>query len=126
MATRLCPQPLEEVGHFDAEGLCQFVKPAGTDPVGGGLVFLDLLVGDIQRLAELFLGQAEFGAALADALADMATDPLECARCSSPKQGRVPGGGAGVIAVGNNGGVVWRHLLLAMRLYGQLLQLVIA
>ena len=53
----------------------QLIEPARTHPIRGRLVFLDLLVGDAERLAELLLGQAQFGAALADAAADMIADP---------------------------------------------------
>ena len=41
---------------------CEIVtKPAGTDPVGALLVFLDLLKGDPEAFAQFFLAHAEHG-----------------------------------------------------------------
>ena len=62
---------VEEIGDVNHQGTTDFEQAACADAVGAGLVFLDLLVGNLQRAAEIFLGQPEFGAAFADAFADM-------------------------------------------------------
>ena len=50
------------------------MQPAGADPIGASLVFLHLLKGQSDRLAEFFLAQAEHVAAEPDARADMDID----------------------------------------------------
>jgi hypothetical protein len=76
-------EAFEEIGDVDAAFARQLIEPARADAIGRGLVFLHLLVGDAERLAELFLGQAQFRPTLADALPDMAADALDVvSRCS--------------------------------------------
>src|SRR5918996_915802 len=68
------PQAFEEVTDVDPKLACDLEHPAGADPIGAGLVFLHLLVRYLQRLGQLLLGQAKFGAPRPDPLADMLID----------------------------------------------------
>src|SRR6202789_2531330 len=49
---------LEEEPDGHIEDAAQFVEPAGADAVGAALVFLHLLKGEADRLAELLLAHA--------------------------------------------------------------------
>jgi hypothetical protein len=50
------------------------MQPAGADPIGASLVFLDLLKGQSDRLSKLFLAEAEHVSAEPNAGADMDID----------------------------------------------------
>ncbi len=67
-------QLLEEIADIDTELARDLKYPTGADTIGTGLIFLDLLIGDVEGRGKLFLGQAQLRAALADALADMLVD----------------------------------------------------
>ena len=69
-------QALEEVSDVDAELARDLEDAAGADPIGAGLVLLHLLVGHLECLGQLFLGQAELGAPCPNPLADMLVDAL--------------------------------------------------
>src|SRR6185437_7752690 len=58
------------------EDAAQLVEPAGADAVRAALVFLHLLEGEADRLAELLLAHAETGAAQPHAPADMHVDGM--------------------------------------------------
>src|SRR5882724_3954595 len=61
----------EEVGDVHSEPLTDLEEAAGTDPVGAGLVFLDLLVRDTERSSQLLLRHAKHRAAQSDTGTDM-------------------------------------------------------
>jgi hypothetical protein len=50
------------------------MQPAGADPIGASLVFLDLLKGQSDRSSKLFLAQPEHISAESNAGADMDID----------------------------------------------------
>jgi hypothetical protein len=52
------------------------LQTAGADAVGALFIFLDLLEGDAQRFAQLFLTHAEHGPAKPDPAADMDVDRI--------------------------------------------------
>src|SRR5436305_4810698 len=62
---------LEQKRDRDLEDLGDLLDAAGADPVGAFLVFLNLLEGETQGFAELFLAHAEHDAAHAHATADI-------------------------------------------------------
>ncbi len=78
-------------------GARQLVEPAGTDAVGRGLVFLDLLVGDAEHRGELFLRQPKLGPPRPDAGADMVADALDGGIAAAP--GAMAAGGGGLVAL---------------------------
>ena len=65
-----------EVGDLNVEDAAEFVETAGGDPVGAALVFLNLLEGKVQLVAQCFLGHAEQGTAQAQALAHVGIDSV--------------------------------------------------
>src|SRR3546814_15638182 len=64
-------EAVEEVGHVDMQALGDLEQAAGADAVGAGLVLLDLLVGNLQRVRQLLLGQAQLGATRTNPLSDI-------------------------------------------------------
>jgi hypothetical protein len=67
-----CPYTFEEEVDLDVERLCEGVEPACGDSVGALLVLVDLLVGDINPLRHLLLGEAHHDPTLADAGSNLA------------------------------------------------------
>ena len=63
-----------EVRDLDIEDAAEFVETACGNPVGATLIFLNLLEGKVQLVAQRFLGHAEQGAAQAQALAHVSID----------------------------------------------------
>jgi hypothetical protein len=59
------------------------MQPAGADPVGASLVFLDLLKGQSDRLSKLFLAEAEHISAEPHAGADMDIDRVRLVTLSA-------------------------------------------
>src|SRR6476661_4588774 len=62
---------VEEIRHRHVEHLGELEQAARADAVGAALVLLDLLKGQADGRAELFLAHAEKGAALAHPRANM-------------------------------------------------------
>jgi hypothetical protein len=69
-----CPYTFEEEVDLDVERLCEGVEPACGDSVGALLVLVDLLVGDINPLRHLLLGEAHHDPTLADAGSNLAVN----------------------------------------------------
>src|SRR6185437_9162585 len=69
-------QIFEKERHRDIEHLRQLVQPAGTDAVGAALVFLYLLEGEADGLAEFLLAHAEQRAAQPNPCTDMHIDRI--------------------------------------------------
>ena len=65
---------VEEERHRHIEDPAQFMQPARADAVGAALVFLHLLKGQADRLAELLLAQPEHVAAQPDPGTDLHVD----------------------------------------------------
>ena len=68
----------------------QLVQPAGADAIGAALVFLHLLKGQADRLAELFLAQAQHVAPQPHARADMDIDRVGSVRFATSGSSRHP------------------------------------
>ena len=66
----------EEERHIDAERLGDLGEIAGADAIGSALVFLDLLEGDSDRLAEFGLADADSHAPATDPPADVLVDRM--------------------------------------------------
>jgi hypothetical protein len=64
----------EEEGDRNVQHATEIMQPAGTDPIGASLVFLNLLKGQSDRLSKLFLAEAKHVSAEPDAVADMDID----------------------------------------------------
>ena len=80
---RLCVhriRVIKEELHRHAEDPAQLMQAAGADSVGTALVFLDLLKGQPDRLAKLFLAPAEHVAAQPDPGTDLHVDGVWSAR----------------------------------------------
>src|SRR5690606_861861 len=96
---------LEEVGDGNLEDRGDGLEAAGADAVGALLVFLDLLEGDAEMLAELFLTHADHVAPQADAATDMDVDRIRLLlalghRSSPSSAGNPPDRPPAVVAAG--------------------------
>ena len=74
---------LEEEGDRHVEDHRDLVQTAGADSIGATLVFLYLLKGQAERLAELLLAQSEECPPQADATSDMDVDWIWFSTCDT-------------------------------------------
>jgi hypothetical protein len=79
------PKPFEEETDGSFKALGDLKQATRAHPVRTGLVLLDLLVGDIERLGELFLGEPKHGPPFADQFANLAIDAGGVARAAKSK-----------------------------------------
>ena len=66
----------EKVADLDAKSLRDLKKAARAHPIGAGLIFLDLLIGNLEGSGELLLSHSEKISPLANLLADVIVDPF--------------------------------------------------
>src|SRR3546814_8324718 len=71
---RLALEAVEEIGRRHVKDGGELVEPAGTDAVGALFVFLDLLEGQADNLAEFVLTHSNQGATQFQPVADMNID----------------------------------------------------
>jgi hypothetical protein len=72
----LARQTFEEISNVGLEKLRDLLQPARADPIRALLVFLNLLEGQSEGLAELFLAETEKHAAQPNATANMPVDVI--------------------------------------------------
>src|SRR5579862_1215112 len=65
-----------EIADRNPENVCDLVKPSRTDSVHAFFVFLNLLKGEPQHLAEFFLTHANEHPAQPDAITDLSIDGI--------------------------------------------------
>lgn len=73
---RLDRHVVEKEGYRHIEHTAQLKETARANAIGASLVFLDLLEGETDRLAELFLAQSEHGATKPNATAHVDIDGI--------------------------------------------------
>src|SRR5580693_1071183 len=76
---------VEEEGDRNVQHATEIMQPAGADPIGAALVFLDLLKGQSDRLPKLFLAEAEHVSAEPHAGADMDIDRVRLVAFSATR-----------------------------------------
>ena len=96
---RHLPVPAEEVADLDPERPGEQEQPPGREPVGAGLVLVQLLVGDAQHRRHLLHREAEREAALARALPDQ--DVERAGAGTAP-----PGPGLGTVSAGSAAAII--------------------
>src|SRR5262249_39842174 len=73
-------ETVEEIADVDRHFLPDLEQPARADTVGTRLVFLDLRIGNAERLGQVLLRHAQKRAAQTNARPDVIVDPATKAR----------------------------------------------
>jgi hypothetical protein len=67
-------KPFKEVARFNAENISDLKQSPGRNPIGAGLIFVKLLVGDAHSPGDILLGCADHHPAFANTRRDVAVE----------------------------------------------------